>query len=94
MRIIGLNQLNDFCVDHADCRGWIANWISDVRVCRWKTTHDIRIRYSSASFLPSNVVVFNVKGNNYRLETQVTFGVGVVAIKWIGPHSEYTRRHR
>ena len=93
MRIIGLNCLHNFCAAHADCRRWIANWISDVRGSRWQTTHDIRLRYSSASFLASNVVVFNVKGNDYRLETQVAFDIGIVAIKWIGTHAAYTRRN-
>ncbi|MEO5969029.1 MAG: type II toxin-antitoxin system HigB family toxin [Bdellovibrionia bacterium] len=93
MKIIGLNLLHDFCLDHADCRQWIENWIADVRESRWQTTHDIRSRYSSASFLVNNLVIFNVKGNNYRLETQIAFNVGIVAIKWIGTHAEYTRRY-
>jgi mRNA interferase HigB len=93
MRIIGLNRIHDFCAAHADCRRWLENWISDVKGSRWQTTHDIRLRYASASFLSDNVVIFNVKGNDYRLETQVAFNVGVVAIKWIGTHAAYTRRN-
>jgi mRNA interferase HigB len=42
--------------------------------------------------LANNTVIFNVKGNNYRLETQITFGTQVIAIKWIGTHAEYDRR--
>jgi mRNA interferase HigB len=93
MRIIGLSRLHDFCVDHADCRRWITNWISDTRGSRWKISHDIRLRYLSVSFLANNVVVFNVRGNDYRLETQIAYGIGTVAVKWIGTHAEYTRRH-
>lgn len=92
MRIIGLGVLSAFCDEHADCRKWISNWIRDVQQSEWKTTHDIKARYPSASFLANNVVIFNVRGNEYRLETQVAFGVGVVAIKWIGTHSEYDKR--
>lgn len=80
MRIIGLNRIHDFCATHADCRRWLENWISDVKDSHWQTTHDIRLRYSSASFLSSNVVIFNVKGNDYRLETQVAFNVGVLPL--------------
>ena len=93
MRIIGLNRIHDFCTDHADSRRWLENWISDVKSSNWRTTHDIRLRYSSASFLSNNVVIFNVKGNDYRLETQVSFNIGIVAIKWIGTHATYTRRN-
>lgn len=93
MRIIGLGKLHDFCASHADCRKWIANWISDTRGNQWNTTHDIRSRYASASFLAENVVVFNVRGNDYRLETQIAFNAGVVMIRWIGTHAEYTHRN-
>ncbi|SDZ43202.1 mRNA interferase HigB [Variovorax sp. YR634] len=92
MRVIGLGVLSAFCDEHADCRKWISNWIRDVKQSTWRTTHDIKLRYAAASFLAENVVIFNVRGNVYRLETQVAFGVGVVAIKWIGTHAEYDKR--
>ena len=93
MRIIGLGILHSFCAKHADCRSWIANWISDAKGTHWKTTHDIKKRYPSASFLGDSIVIFNVRGNEYRLEVQVAFAVGVVAIKWVGSHSQYDRRY-
>jgi mRNA interferase HigB len=94
MRIIGLGLLHRFCADHADCRKWIDNWISDAKASTWRTSHDIKQRYQSASFLPEQTVIFNVRGNEYRLETRVAYGMGTVAILWIGTHAEYTRRHR
>lgn len=93
MRIIGLGVLNTFCAKHADCRTWITNWISDVKASRWVTTHDIKQRYPSASFLEDRVVIFNVRGNDYRLEVQIALAVGVIAIKWIGTHAQYNRRY-
>lgn len=94
MRMIGLGRLHKFCVNHADCRKWVSNWISDARAAQWKVPHDIRERYPSASFLAGSIVIFNVKGNEYRLETRIAFAVSTVAILWIGTHAEYTRRHR
>lgn len=92
MRVIGLGLLSAFCDEHADCRKWISNWVRDVKQSTWATTHDIKSRYPTASFLASNVVIFNVRGNDYRLEVQVTLAVGVVVVKWIGTHAEYTKR--
>lgn len=94
MKIIGIGVLHTFCVKHADCRKWISNWILDTRSSRWETTHDIKNRYPSASFLEGNVVIFNVRGNTYRLETQVAFLTSVVAVKWMGTHSEYDHRNK
>lgn len=93
MRIIGMGVLNSFCEKHSDCRTWIANWVSDVKGSQWKTPHDIKMRYSSVSFLEDRIIIFNVRGNDYRLVVQVTFSLGIVAIKWAGTHSQYDRRY-
>lgn len=92
MKVIGLGLLSAFCDAHADCRKWIANWIADVKHCSWANTHDVKARYPTASLLADNVVIFNVRGNIYRLETQIAFGIGVVSVKWIGTHAEYDKR--
>ncbi len=94
MRILGLLKLDKFASEHADCRSWVSNWAADVKGSKWTNFHDIKSKYPSASFLTDNVVIFNVRGNNYRLETQVTYGAQVVAIRWIGTHAEYDRRNR
>jgi len=92
MRVIGLGVLKVFCDAHPDCRKWIANWINDTKHVAWATTHDIKLRYTSASFLADNVVIFNVRGNEYRLVVQIAFNAGVVAVKWIGTHADYSKR--
>jgi len=94
MKIIGIGVLHTFCVKHADCRKWMANWILDTKSSRWRTSHDVKARYPSASILESNTVIFNVRGNEYRLETQIAYLAGVVAVKWVGTHAEYDRRHK
>jgi len=92
MKIIGLGVLHAFVAKHADTRSWIENWICDVQGSQWTSTQDIKRRYPSASFLPQRVVIFNVRGNDYRLEVQVAFSSAVVAVKWIGTHAQYDRR--
>ncbi len=69
-------------------------WVSDVENAQWGSTVDIKTRYSTASFLSENVVVFNVKGNDYRLEVKVSYEVGTVLIKWVGTHAEYDERNK
>jgi mRNA interferase HigB len=60
----------------------------------WRRPQDIKNRYVTASFLLGNVVVFNVRGNNYRMEVQVAYKVGVITVRWIGSHAEYDERNR
>lgn len=51
---------------------------------------DIKNKYPAASFLADNTVIFNIKGNRYRLVVKVSYKVGVVKVEKIGTHAEYT----
>ena len=92
MRIAGREKLDDFVRAHAAARAWIENWIADTEKAQWRTSRDIKSSYASASLLAGNVVIFNLKGNHYRLEVLVAYNTGVVVIRWAGTHAQYTKR--
>jgi mRNA interferase HigB len=94
MKIAGRNLLVGFCAKYTDARPWIENWISDAEAAKWAKPQDIKERYASASFLAGNTVIFNVKGNEYRLEVTCAYLVGVVVVKWVGTHANYDERNR
>lgn len=94
MKIIGLGKLHTFCQQCPDTKNWINNWLADTKAAQWTSSHDIKNRYASASFLANNVVIFNVRGNNYRLETTIAYRTATVVVTWIGTHADYTRRHK
>jgi len=94
MRIAGRERLERFCEKHADARAWIERWLADVELAAWTQPRDIRSRYASASLLADNVVIFNVKGNAYRLEVAIAYRTGIVSIIWAGTHREYDQRNR
>lgn len=94
MKVIGREKLHSFCSKHADARQWIEAWLSEVEDSSWATPTDIKRRYAAASILEGNQVIFNVKGNTYRLEATVAYKTGVVVVTWIGTHAEYDRRNR
>lgn len=87
-------RLERLCQRHADARPWIENWLADVESAAWASPHDIRKRYAAASVLPGGFVIFNVKGNAYRLEVSVAYRTGVVAVNWAGTHAEYDERNK
>jgi mRNA interferase HigB len=93
MRIVGRDKLTRFCDVHAEARNWIENWLSEAEAARWESPQAIKVRYPSASYLAGNVVIFNVKGNAFRLEVAVAYRTGVVQIIWAGTHAQYDRRH-
>jgi mRNA interferase HigB len=79
---------------HADARRWIENWLADLESAAWAAPQDVRKRYATASFLAGGLVIFNVKGNTYRLEVSVAYRAGVAAVNWIGTHAEYDERNK
>jgi mRNA interferase HigB len=94
MRIAGRQILDAFCRKHSDARGWVENWLEIVQSANWSTPSDVKGIFATASFLPGGVVVFNAKGNSYRLETVVDFRIGVVVVVWAGTHAVYHDRNR
>jgi mRNA interferase HigB len=94
MTLIGRERLKQFIQRHANARSWIQAWLAEVENALWRGPQDIKDRYASASFLSDNVVIFNVKGSDYRLEVQVAYKTGKVMVKWVGSHAEYDKRHK
>lgn len=91
MKLVGREVLERFCAAHPDCRPWISAWIADLPGSHWRTPQDIKSRYSAVSFLADNVVIFNVRGNSYRMVVRVAYAVQVVSVRWIGTHAEYDK---
>jgi len=94
MKVLGRDRLELFCRRHADARRWIDNWLADVESAAWTSPHDIRQRYATASFVGGGLVIFNVRGNAYRLEAGVAHRTGVVSVEWIGTHADYDERNK
>lgn len=94
MKIVGRHRLDEFCAKHSDARPWIEAWLHETESVSWLTPQEIRDRFASASFLHGNVVIFNVRGNRFRLEVHVAFRNGIVTLIWIGTHAEYDERNR
>ena len=63
-----------------------------IQAAQWRGPQDIKNRYPTASFLAEHRVIFNIKGNTYRLVVKARYRYGVVLIEWIGTHAEYDKQ--
>lgn len=97
MRVIARRTLREFVAsragrkDHSALKAAVDAWFDEVRRASWASTVDVKRRYPTASIITSERVVFNIKGNDYRLVVSVDFEKGIVWIKWIGTHRDYDR---
>lgn len=91
MKVIAVSTLRKFWERHPDSEQPLKAWYDEAKYATWTTPQDIRNHYASASFVGHNRVVFNIKGNNYRLVVAVAFRFQAIYIKFIGTHAEYDR---
>ncbi|MBE0458099.1 MULTISPECIES: type II toxin-antitoxin system HigB family toxin [Pseudoalteromonas] len=92
MKVLGRDKLTEFSQKHANAKKALEAWFSEANEADWKTPQDIKNRYRSADFLADNRVIFNVKGNHYRLVVKVRYQNGIAVIEWVGTHSEYDKQ--
>ena len=91
MRIIARRTLREFWETHRDAEGPLLAWYRRARREYWDTPAEVRFRYPKASVVGNDRVVFNIKGNAYRLVVRVDYWRQVVYIRFIGTHREYDR---
>jgi len=91
MRIYSKAALRKFWEEHADCEQQLLTWYRETEKAHWLTSNDIKKEYPSASFLRDNKVVFNIKGNKYRLIIKVNYPYQLIWIRFVGTHAEYDK---
>lgn len=91
MRLIALKALRDFWAKHRDAEQPLRAWADEVRQAQWTKPADIKRQFASASILKNRRIVFNIKGNEYRLVVAVVYRFQAVYIKFVGTHAAYDR---
>lgn len=97
MRVIARRTLREFVEsraghkDQAALKAALDAWFDEARKARWRSTADAKRLYATACIVTADRIVFNIKGNDYRLVTAVDFEKGIVWITWVGTHREYDR---
>lgn len=91
MRIIAKRTLREFWKSHIDAEQPLRSWYDIARKENWNNFNEIKSLFRNASIVGNDKVVFNIKGNDYRLVVKVDFNWKAMFIKFIGNHSEYDK---
>ena len=89
MRVIAVSTLRAFWERHPDAEQPLKAWYEEATHATWTQPADIKARYLSASVLKNRRVVFNIKGNDYRLIAAVAYKLQIAYVKFVGTHEEY-----
>ena len=91
MRIIARKPLRDFWQKHPRARQPLLAWYHDAKRADWKSPDDLKRVYRNASVVANNRVVFNIKGNDYRLVVAIHYAYGIIYMRFVGTHQEFDR---
>ena len=95
VRVIARGTLNDFVQNRVEhklqrtVKDQLDSWYAEAVKATWKSSAELKAQYGSASIVSSERVVFNIKGNDYRLIVAINYHYQVLLIKWLGTHKEY-----
>ena len=89
MRVIAVSTLRAFWERYPDAEQPLKAWYEEATSASWGQPADIKAQYRSASVLKNRRVVFNIKGNDYRLIVAIVYKLQIVYVKFVGTHNEY-----
>ena len=89
MRVVAKRRLREFWERHPAARQPLLAWFREVERENWDTPAGVKAKYRSASILRGDRVVFNIKGNSYRLVVRIKYEYRVVYVRFVGTHAEY-----
>ena len=91
MRIIAKKTLREFWHRHADAEEPLLAWYREVEKEDWDSPAKLKDKYRNASLVKGNRVVFNIKGNDYRLVVKINYRYRIVYVRFVGTHVEYDK---
>lgn len=91
MHIISKKKLVDYYNKHIETKNQLEAWYHEVREAEWNNPQDVKEKYGSASIIGGKRVVFNIKGNKYRLVVKINYEMKIIYIRFIGTHKEYNK---
>ncbi len=93
MRILAFRSLREFWErpEYANSEASLRSWYHDAKNADWKNANEIKLQYINASIIGDGRVVFNIRGNSYRLVVSIDYEFQVIFIRFIGTHKQYDK---
>ena len=88
-RIFSKRTIREFWEKHPDSEQYLKTWYDTVQGSDWKSPSDVKKSYANASILKNGRVVFNIKGNDYRLVARINYEKKWLFVRFVGTHAEY-----
>lgn len=90
-RVFSKSTLKEYWEKYSDSEQYLKTWYDTAKNANWKTPSDVKQTYANTSILKDSRIVFNIKGNSYRLVAKFNFEKQWIFIRFIGTHEEYDK---
>ncbi len=86
MRIIAFRTIREFYEkpENADSETSLRAWYHDAKTAEWNSSNELKQQYKNASIIGEGRVVFNIKGNSYRLVVAIDYEFQVILFDLLG----------
>ena len=93
MRIIAFRTIREFFEksEYSDSEKSLRAWYHDAKAAQWQSSNELKMQFVNASIVGDGRVVFNIKGNVYRLFVAIDYKFQAIFIRFIGTHKEYDK---
>ena len=91
MHIISRPELMKFWKKHPDAETPLKLWFKKVKQAKWNTINDLKKDFPTADYVGNNRIVFDIKGNKYRIIVLAFFKGQKIFIRFVGTHAEYDK---
>lgn len=93
MRVIAFKTIKAFFEqpEYVDSEPSLRAWYHDVKSANWRNSNELKQQYKNASIVGEGRVVFNIKGNSYRLVVAIDYEFQIIFIRFIGTHKQYDK---
>ena len=89
MNIITRRTILYYINEYPPAANSLKNWYDEFSKTEYKSFNELKNTYGNASVIANNRVVFNIKGNSFRLIISINFTKQAAYIIWFGTHAEY-----
>lgn len=93
MRVIAFRTIREFFEkpEYQDSETSLRAWYHDAKSAEWENSNELKLQYKNASIVGEGRVVFNIKGNSYRLVVAIDYEFQIIFIRFIGTHKQYDK---
>ena len=93
MHVVALRNLQSYWHQprRSAAQGALEAWFAEAQLAQWTCPQDVKNQYANASIIANNRVVFNIKGNDFRLIVAIAYRMQYVYVKFIGTHAQYDK---